>query len=93
VAASKASQQLVSYINVSLECLLNCSPMTVIGKLSSSIFLNNWARGYSTGMHNTIFIASNASVFSALLSLCTLLWIAVNLQQYKCKYRKPQFNY
>jgi len=21
-----------------------------------------------------------------------LLWIAVNLQQYKCKYRKPQFN-
>ena len=22
-----------------------------------------------------------------------ILWIAVNLQQYNCKYKKPQFNY
>ena len=45
--ASKTSQLLVSYKNTALQCLLNCFPITIIGKLLSGTFL---VRGYSTGI-------------------------------------------
>jgi len=39
------------------------------------------------------FMTTNYILWLDLIKFIIVLWIAVNLQQYKCKYRKPRFNF
>jgi len=69
--ASKTSQLLVSYINTALHCLLNCFPITIIGKLLSGTFL---VRGYPTGIIPVIASISFLCISSMVLSHAHCNW-------------------
>ena len=66
----------VHYINMSFECLLNCFPMAIIGKLQVAHSCNNWVRVYSTGIASKSFY---------MLEVWSISYCEVSLSECTCR--------